>query len=478
MTTVPRDALLAKPDVQETITKIRKLLLGILPDAAFVVHEETILALLEEAGRGALEARLEMIAGSFADQILVDGVLYKRHLEGTGAYHSLSGTLRVTRDTYRQARVHNGPTIVPLELVAGIVEGATPALGYNVAHGYGQHDMRLHGEALEAAHRIPPPRATLERLAKRIAESATVAAPHIEAYLRRGEKLPEGAHGISMGLDRGSVPMAELRPEDSPAKPAPKRCKPRVRVAPKPIDVNFRMAYVGTVSITDAAGNALATRRYAAPASDDPTKLVSSMTADVRAALRCCPTLHVGTVQDGAHEMWSLTRGGLQTLVDDGLLDGWEEGIDRYHLLERLGKALEVAGVDATERKRLLTTWNEQLDTKDSAIDGIEQDLIRRYNDLSPYGQERLWEHLVYLKNNKDRMRYVTLALNGLPIGSGVTESAAKTLVGRRTKASGQRWSVPGLRGVLCLRGIHQSGRLQPFWRQLSRRYTREVKAA
>jgi hypothetical protein len=42
--------------------------------------------------------------------------------------------------------------------------------------------------------------------------------------------------------------MAEERAADAPAKPAPKR-KPRVRTPPKPIDVNYRMAYVGTTSI-------------------------------------------------------------------------------------------------------------------------------------------------------------------------------------------------------------------------------------
>jgi hypothetical protein len=62
-------------------------------------------------------------------------------------------------------------------------------------------------------------------------------------------------------------------------------------------------------------------------------------------------------------------------------------------------------------------------------------------------------------------MRYVSLSSSSLPIGSGVTESAAKTVVGRRAKTSGQRWSEPGLRGVLTLRGLQQSDRLLRFWK-------------
>jgi hypothetical protein len=58
--------------------------------------------------------------------------------------------------------------LVPLKLIAGLVEGATPALAYNVGHGYAQHDMRLHEETLRTAHPLPPSRMTLERIAKRI----------------------------------------------------------------------------------------------------------------------------------------------------------------------------------------------------------------------------------------------------------------------------------------------------------------------
>jgi hypothetical protein len=478
MKIMPREKLLAKPEMKKALAKIQQVVREVLPAADFAEQERVTLALLDEAGRGVLEGQLVEIAASFDDVVLVDGVPYKRHIEGTVDYHSLSGPLVVPRYTFRQMGVHSGPTVVPLELVAGIVEGATPALGYNVAHGYAQHDMRQHGEALVAAHRVPPPRATLERLAKRIAVAATDQAPRIEAKLRRAEKVPEGAHAISVGLDRTSAPMAEERPKDAPLKPKPKRTKPRVRAIPPPIDVNYRMAYVGTVSIVDAQGHAIETRRYAAPACDDPATLASRMRADVRALLGRCPTLNVGIVQDGAPEMWSVMREGLAPLVKQGVLAGWTEGVDRCHLVQRLNTALEICGLDAQERAEQLSTWKTLLDHKDSAIDNIERDLRHRRAELHIDDQERLWEHLVYLRNNKDRMRYVTLAVRGLPIGSGVTESAAKTLIGQRATKSGQHWSQPGLRGVLCLRAIHLSNRLQAFWGHLVRSYKAEVKAA
>lgn len=42
---------------------------------------------------------------------------------------------------------------------------------------------------------------------------------------------------------------------------------------------------------------------------------------------------------------------------------------DRYHLVERLADALEIAGIDADERKRQLDEWRESFDTQDTTID-------------------------------------------------------------------------------------------------------------
>src|SRR5947208_2966138 len=84
----------------------------------------------------------------------------------------------------------------------------------------------------------------VERLAQRLGDAAQGAVTRIEAYVRRDEPLPEGAHAVSVGLDRVAVPMEEPRPEGAPPRPV-KRKKPRMRKAPEPIDVNYRMAYVG-----------------------------------------------------------------------------------------------------------------------------------------------------------------------------------------------------------------------------------------
>lgn len=469
--------LIAKKEVQKAIAQSRALLRCALPDGTFGEREEAALAVSNEVVRSLLEEELQELADGYGSELLVDGVPYKEHEPGTVVYHSLCGGLEVTRSSYRQMGVHNGPTVVPLELSAGLAERTTPALAFNLAHAYAQHDMRLHHDELRMAHRVPPSRSTLERVAGRIGEAAVQDAPRLEERLRRGERLPDGASGVSIGLDRTAVAMREPRADDAPSKPVRKRRKPRVRKAPPPTDINWRMAYVGTVSVVNEDGEALVTRRYAAPACDDPRALVEEMAADVRCALTRQPDLHVGIVQDGAPEMWNLTREGLQALCNEKRLDTWHEGIDRYHLSERLAEALKLCNLAKEDRQRLLDEWTGWFDYCDGTIDTIERFLAQKYREL-PAAREQLWEHLVYIRNNKDRMRYATLRELGLPIGSGATESAARTLIGQRAKGRSRSWVEPRLRGVLRLRALRQSDRLPRFWSRFARRYTATVEAA
>jgi hypothetical protein len=157
---VTQSSFLSKPEVKCVLEDVKNAVRRVLPDGGFGEREAAALAIFEEAGRSLLEEELQEIADGFGERLLVAGVEYKRHAPGAAQYYCLGGTLHVARDSYRLVGVRSGPTVVPLELVAGLAEGATPALAYNVVHGYAQHDMRLHGEALLAAHRTPPPRAS------------------------------------------------------------------------------------------------------------------------------------------------------------------------------------------------------------------------------------------------------------------------------------------------------------------------------
>jgi hypothetical protein len=148
--------------------------------------------------------------------------------------------------------------------------------------------------------------------------------------------------------------------------------------------------------------------------------------------------------------------------------------------MERLAVALKIVEPDMTddERKARLNAWTDLFDTMDTAIDYIEQILIKGYDAVRGDNRKVLSDHLRFIRNNKDRMRYVTLRRAGLPVGSGVTESTCKTVIGHRATGAGQRWREAGLRGVVTLRALHQSDRLPRFWSHLATAYTANVEAA
>lgn len=142
---------------------------------------------------------------------LLQGALRGLGIEdGTVDYHGLSGGLPVYRWTYRQIGVHNGPTIVPVELIAGLVERSTPALAEALLSGYANKPSREVERAMQADLRRPPSRKAIEGFVKRAGKRLRQHVDTIEPVLRAREQLPDGVRSLSLGLDRTTVPMHGL----------------------------------------------------------------------------------------------------------------------------------------------------------------------------------------------------------------------------------------------------------------------------
>ena len=79
-------------------------------------------------------------------------------------------------------------------------------------------------------------------------------------------------------------------------------------------------------------------------------------------------------------------------------------------------------------------------------------------------GEAARAEH--YIAGRRGQMRYDEYIARGLPIGSGRAEAACKTVVGRRLKCTGMRWSVAGANPVLWVRCANLSGWFGDYWDQ------------
>jgi hypothetical protein len=75
---------------------------------------------------------------------------------------------------------------------------------------------------------------------------------------------------------------------------------------------------------------------------------------------------------------------------------------------------------------------------------------------------------LGYLEPRLAQLRYAAFRADGLPIGSGIVESANKTVVEARLKGAGRRWAEGNVDPLLALRGALCSGRWDEAWRQIA----------
>lgn len=79
-----------------------------------------------------------------------------------------------------------------------------------------------------------------------------------------------------------------------------------------------------------------------------------------------------------------------------------------------------------------------------------------------------------YFGNNVHRMEYPEYQAEGWHIGSGVVESACKTVVGQRLKGAGMRWGEDGAHALCHVRALYRSeeGQWDAFWQRRLRKPT------
>jgi hypothetical protein len=120
--------------------------------------------------------------------------------------------------------------------------------------------------------------------------------------------------------------------------------------------------------------------------------------------------------------------------------------LDFYHASEYLYDFAEKAFSDACEKKQWCERQKELLlaSEVETVIDNISR-TVSKADDKKKI--------TTYYQNNKSRMKYKQYRNIGSGIiGSGAIESAHRTVIRKRMKLSGQRWSTKGAKNMLRLR--------------------------
>lgn len=148
-----------------------------------------------------------------------------------------------------------------------------------------------------------------------------------------------------------------------------------------------------------------------------------------------------GALGDGAAWIWNQVELHFPGAV---------QVVDWYHASERI-KAVGMAVYgEGTAR---CTQWVEE--RLDALWEQGPAPVRRSLERLRPAGreaQEVVRQASVYFRNNAARMQYPQLRRRRHPVGSGPVETACKYLIGARCKQPGMRWSLRGLKAILCLR--------------------------
>jgi len=126
--------------------------------------------------------------------------------------------------------------------------------------------------------------------------------------------------------------------------------------------------------------------------------------------------------------------------------------LDFYHASEHLNEVARAWYGEGTDKARRWVEARER-DLLSDCVDTVIRSILC-WRPVDDDDREIRRKNLVYFETNKERMRYATFKAQGYHIGSGLVESACKTVVGQRLKLSGMRWSEPDAEAMLHLRSL------------------------
>jgi hypothetical protein len=147
----------------------------------------------------------------------------------------------------------------------------------------------------------------------------------------------------------------------------------------------------------------------------------------------------------------------------------WEWVLDFFHVCSYVGKVREALfGADCQIGQRWFAKMRRWLREREQGVANILRSAMQHYyrRKLSKAAQREFWKAYRYLRRHVQWMDYPRYRRQGLPIGSGVTEAACKTVFTQRLKRSGMRWHRDSGQVIVDLRVLHLSG----VWDEVVRR--------
>jgi hypothetical protein len=165
---------------------------------------------------------------------------------------------------------------------------------------------------------------------------------------------------------------------------------------------------------------------------------------------------------DGALGLWNLAT---------KLFKEWKRVTFVLDIMHVVGYLWAAANALFGEQSKAGKRWVQQKLTEilrgrvGYVIGGLRQILTKQ--QLRKSVRETLANVITFFHNHRRWMQYDAYLAAGLPIGTGVVESACGSVVKHRMEGEGKRWSLAGAEAILALRSLTKShdNDLRAYWR-------------
>ncbi len=423
--------------------------------------------------------------------IEINGEQWGNRRVSKGEYTTLFGDLEIERSTYQRAG--RGRVGVPVDLRLGIVERRyTPRVTRLIAHATAVMTAQDSASFLKQAGVATVSSSTVHRMALAMAARYQTMSDEVTARVRDADPVPVGAVAVQVALDGVMVPQdgehcgRRGRKTDDPAEP---RWRSRYELGPMlgPAGTDngggrmWHEASVGTLAFIDAEGYVLKTTYLARMPEPGKATLVDQLHDELMAVLEERPDLTLCFASDGAKYHWKVLTGMACQLPEEATGDVYFL-VDFFHVAEHLADAAKaIAGEDTPEATVMAAGWRETIRAFPDGGQRVLKSLRYHRDKLSSEARRgEVQEVIDYLaaQAREERLGYAEAEQRNLPIGTGITEAAAKTVVGVRMKRAGARYQEHGGQTVMLFRSAVLSQRFDTLARELERSYLADVKDA
>lgn len=336
------------------------------------------------------------------------------------------GVTEILRHVYQS--VDGGKTYVPLDIGCRIINTSTPKFAKMISSKYACDGAPGVQRDLAENHNREVSLSFIKNTTDAV---GAIAAAKEESWNYELPEMPKAIKTISIGLDGTCLNM---------------------------IEDGWREAMCGTIALFDRHGERMHTIYTAASPEYGKETFLKKLSLEIDRIVDACPKANIVALADGAAGNWTF----LSSKADYLLIDFW-------HVTEYLAKAASALFTNKEEREEWLESACHRLKHKVGGASRILNELLNYKNQLkmSKENLKTLQTTITYIENNKDKMHYHAHVAANMPIGSGVTEAACKTLVKQRMCKGSARWKDTGATTVLTLRSLHLTNvRWDQFWKK------------